>query len=70
MSEFKWNDVKSHGGLFWDSDLQEVIPYKEETRSDRSLINRFNGCEHRLALEALCRIVSELVEIEENRNKK
>ncbi len=65
---FRWNETKEHIGHFWDSDRNDVDLCHMENRSDRSILNHPGGFEHRVALEALCRVVSELVEIEEKRN--
>jgi len=67
MSDFKWNEEKEHFGKFWDEDV--IHDNHTLYQSDKQLINHPGGVEIRLAVEALCRAVSELVEIEENRNK-
>jgi hypothetical protein len=69
MSDFKWNETKEHVGRFWDSGRADVDHCHMENRSDRSVINHPGGFEYRVTIEALCRVVSELVAIEESRNK-
>ncbi len=70
MKEFNWNGIKEHCGSFWDSDRGQIEPFHQEYKSDKELLNnRGAGFENRVALEALCRVVSELIEIEENRYK-
>ncbi len=68
MKEFRWNDPNLHTGSFWDTDSQEIIPYKEDIRCDKSVLNNPGGFEYRVAIQALCRVVSELIELEEKRN--
>ncbi len=64
MKDFKWNRVHDHIGPFWDfEEHTEII--KQETRSDASVIRNPAGYNTQLALEALCRVVAELIEIEE-----
>lgn len=69
MTEFKWNKNRKHIGGAWDDESHEMIPYKEEIDSDKNILNNARGFELRIAVEALCRVVSELVKIEENREK-
>ena len=68
MNLFKWNESKEQAGSFWNSSTGEIEKYHREIRSDRSIINNPGGFENRVAVEALCRIVSELVKLEEDRN--
>lgn len=68
MKEFRWNETKMQSGSYWDTSSGEIVPYKEEIRSDKSILNNTGSFELRVAVEALCRVVSELVELEEKRN--
>jgi len=68
MNKYKWNEAKEHVGRFWDSSREDVDLCHMENRSDRSIICYPGGFEYRTILEALSRVVSELVEIEEKRN--
>ena len=65
MNPFKWNEPKEQVGSFWNSSTGEIEEYHKEIRSDRSIINNPGGFEIRVAVEALCRVISELVELEE-----
>jgi hypothetical protein len=64
---FRWNKTKEQIGSFWNVSSNEIEPYRIETCSDKDILNYPCGLEHRVALEALCRVVSELIEIEEKR---
>ena len=69
MKNFKWNELKKHVGGRWDSHSLEAIPYCQIEMSDKDMLKYEYQFEYRVTLESLCRIVSELVEIEEGRSK-
>jgi hypothetical protein len=66
---FKWNLVKEHVGSIWDCNRGRIEPFITTTATDRDMIRNPGGHEHRAILESLCRVISELVEIEEKRAK-
>lgn len=67
MKNFKWNNLKEQWGSFWDPQSQQIESFHSEIRSNKSIVNNPSNYEIRVAVEALCRVISELVEIEENR---
>jgi|WetSurMetagenome_2_1015567.scaffolds.fasta_scaffold936942_2 hypothetical protein len=62
---YKWNDDNNQN--FWDN--LNNIEYKLEL-SDKLLINNPDLASENSVLRALCRIVSELIEIEETRTNR
>jgi hypothetical protein len=60
--EFRWNK-EVHRNRFWDKDNGCL---KTELLSDKALVNNPNDLYE--TLHALCRVVSELMEIEERRS--
>lgn len=63
---FKWNDMRA-GHRYWDLDTN-----REEwtvSTTDKYLIDHPEQAKFEDVLAALCRVVSELVEIEEQRNE-
>lgn len=65
--DFRWNELKETKE-FWDTKTCQMTP-NSGIRSDKSLVTDNGGISFQEGLEALCRVVSELIEIEENRNK-
>lgn len=64
---FRWNETREPY-RFWDHDEQKEIT--SVGRSDSEIIKRPNLVKFESGLLALCRVVAELIEIEEKRNKK
>lgn len=66
MNKYKWNVV--HDSFqFWNHENQGIEHSKE--LSDKFLINNPSQCRFEAVLRALCNVVSELVEIEESKDK-
>jgi hypothetical protein len=65
MKKYKWNEEGSRG-VFWDweskSDTLKLL-------SNKQLVNDPNQAVFVDVIRSLCLVVSELIEIEENRNK-
>lgn len=69
---FKWNDVSPHSGaFFWDRDAAGGLGKEifRQSVSDISLIRKYDGLKFESCIRALCNVVSELVELEEERAK-
>ena len=69
MRNYKWNESKHLQGPFWDPATNDLNYDEVADRSDSSVIAHRSGIHIDRVVEALCRVVTELVEIEENRSK-
>lgn len=65
--KFKWNDLNKEDFRFWVPDTNKEFYVSD---SDKNIVNNFNGKKVEDIVGALCRIASELIEIEESRNNK
>jgi ribonuclease HI len=65
--KFKWNDLNKEDFRFWVPETNKEFYVSD---SDKNIINNFNGKKVEDIVGALCRIASELIEIEESRNNK
>jgi hypothetical protein len=63
MKDFRWNGYNK--ATYWNDLLGIEVT---DIISDKSFINNPGSAKINSILDALCRVVSELMEIEENRN--
>lgn len=69
---FRWNNGSISTVRFWDHNANggKGAEAERTVRSDRDTVRNYNLCKVDDLVSALCRVVSELVDIEEARAKK
>lgn len=66
---YRWNNTASRSIAFWDFETNSDTGCAPVITSDKNTINNPGGMRNEHVLEAMCRVVAELIEIEEKRKK-